>query len=478
MRIPPQSLPIVPFTRRKKGRQTRPLFWLILVLGAIAQGCSGGSDDRIEPVSVSTSLIIEPTVLLTVAPQSDHVFLSWSTATGATSYRIEWGPTLSDRWQARVVTGTTSVATSVPNSENYKFRVIALDGQSELARSAEVRSAAAPRANCAFVGYIPWLPRVSFFCSWAALDGWLQDEGLDRSQLKCRNQPITHWDESVPDCYYTIDQHEILLLRNANSTFSQRPVSSAATVRAAVRLALWGSLDPFATNQKTPLVPAKTTHTGSVRQSSESTGYLVEPMRIPGVASRITVFHPRSPRPGRVAIYHEGHGGAAVDIGAETIDWLLDRGWVVFAMDMPLTGANEVDLRPGLSSHNDFNRFDDGQTSPLTTFVTPVKAVVDHIFAQAAPGEEPFILMIGRSGGGWITYTYGALDPRIALVVPVAGGRPLSQRLDAPWGALEVGRLTNSPPARLQQGGTRTIAYSSGQPRWSAYVQRDGPVLL
>ena len=127
-----------------------------------------------------------------------------------------------------------------------------------------------------------------------------------------------------------------------------------------------------------------------------------------GLPSRITWFVPRAPWNGRFAIYHEGHGGAAVEIGAETIDWLLDRGWHVIAVDMPLVGLNRVDTRPGLEAHGEFESLDDGLTSPITYFLSPVRLIVDWIH-ELDPGRDPDLLLIGRSGGRPDVVVYGAV---------------------------------------------------------------------
>jgi dienelactone hydrolase len=161
-------------------------------------------------------------------------------------------------------------------------------------------------------------------------------------------------------------------------------------------------------------------------------------------SSRVTRFSPAQPVDGRYAIYHEGHGGLAVEIGADVIHWLLERGWEVYAMDMPLLGVNGSDQGTRFPNHHfDLWKLDDGVTSPVANFMLPVKNVVDFIERHAT--ERPTILMMGRSGGGWTTYTYAALDPRITVAVSVAGGRPMSQRLDS-RGGLDVGDYEQSAP--------------------------------
>jgi dienelactone hydrolase len=201
------------------------------------------------------------------------------------------------------------------------------------------------------------------------------------------------------------------------------------------------------------------TVTGAVTRHAEAYTYQIA--YAGGLPSRITWFVPRMPVNGRFGIYHEGHGGPAVVIGAETIDWLLDRGWQVIAVDMPLIGMNGLDARPGLEAHGQFDSLDLGPISPLSLYLTPVRAIVDWI-VQLNPAQDPELLLIGRSGGGWTAYTYGAVDPRIDIAVSVAGGRPISERLDAPWGAAELGDYEQTAPHLYNAVGHEHLMAAAG----------------
>lgn len=188
---------------------------------------------------------------------------------------------------------------------------------------------------------------------------------------------------------------------------------------------------------------------GTVRAAASATTYGISYHA--SLSSRVTHLVPASPQPGRYAIYHEGHGGAALDIGAATIDWLLERGWQVFAVDMPLIGANSDDNGANLNIahyHDDFDKLEDATgNSPLGLFLLPIKSVVDLIFGHTGAEAPSSVLMIGRSGGGWSTYAYSALDPRIDIAVSVAGGVPLSQRLQSEEEQiLDVGDYEQSAP--------------------------------
>jgi hypothetical protein len=182
--------------------------------------------------------------------------------------------------------------------------------------------------------------------------------------------------------------------------------------------------------------------TEKVKESVAAESFVVE---LPGgLRSRVIWFTPRcGSAANRFAIYQEGHGGMAVDIGATTIDWLLARGWQVIAVDMPIVGMNAADMRADLQTHNDFLSMDDGVTSSLQLFLLPEKAIVDRIVEQS--GADPDIILVGRSGGGWTTYVYGAMDSRVDAAIQVAGGRPQSERLDADQ-PLELGDFEQTSP--------------------------------
>jgi hypothetical protein len=151
----------------------------------------------------------------------------------------------------------------------------------------------------------------------------------------------------------------------------------------------------------------------------------------PGFASRIRWWYPPAHDGRRFAIYHEGHApdNLRTPEGLATRDWLLSQGWAVVYMDMPLRGINWKDQKPGLIDHEDFETLAAnwaGAYHPLGLFLEPVAHVVNLIYQQAT--DEPLIMMTGRSGGGWTTLWYAALDPRIDLAVVIAGFTPLQIR--------------------------------------------------
>jgi len=379
----------------------------------------------------------DPGLLLSAAPQDGQLFLSWNASPGVT-YRIRSRREGTSDWSSVDVGPVSAYALSgLQNRIPYEVELQAITRRTTR-RSHIVRAIPRQRPRCAALRYLSWDPRVNLFCSWAELDAYLTRERIPPEKLRCRNQPIGEWSEHAPDCHYQLPPGRIAtLLRSADDRFAEpcgyREPEEVARV---TRTILW----PHGERPRLTLQPIRS-FSGHVRNHA-----VVEAHRIdtaPGLASRVAWFTPRAPAPNRYAIYHEGHGGRAVDIAAETIDWLLARGWTVIAIDMPLTGANISDIRPGFTTHLDFDTLDDGTTSPLAHFLTPVGAVVDEIVDRSA-GIDPDVLLIGRSGGGWTTYVYGAIDPRVDVAISVAGGTPMSGRLSV--SPAEVGDYEQSWP--------------------------------
>lgn len=414
------------------------------------------------------------TVILSAAPQDAEVFTTWSAITGST-YVLHWKAVSASEWRALEAGSSTARAvTDLPNGVTHVFRVEARLPGGGTTFSSLVEATPRPRPGCAAINYYPWLPPVSFFCTKQAMDEYLAERAINPLTLRCRQQRVAVWNADVPDCLYlTPDGDQLLLLRSADTLFAgANQYPGASDIRQAARKAIWGTEEPFAgalpstrTTLPQPSVGRVTRHAGADSFELAYPG---------GFPSRVTWFVPKTPVAGRYAIYHEGHGGPGVEIGAETIDWLLDRGWAVIAVDMPLIGLNGVDARPGLEAHGQLDSLDDGLTSPVKYFLNPVRAIVDWI-VQIESGRNPDILLIGRSGGGLTAYLYGAVDPRVDLVVSVAGGRPISERLDAPWGAAELGDYEQTAPHLYNGVGHEHLMLAAGT-KGSLYVfnQWDG----
>ncbi|MDP9192870.1 MAG: hypothetical protein M3P06_14305 [Acidobacteriota bacterium] len=381
---------------------------------------------------------------MTAASQDGEIFVTWGNA-WLGEHRVKWKESAGTNWDEVTVRSrwTRSLA-GLQNGVPYTVQVEALDGARVVSRSHLVTATPHPRNKCVWSPYLTWDLSTSYFCSKPAFDAWLAGNHVDPRTLRCRNQPVTTWDADVPDCLYTTADgaHRMLLLRSGDNVFADHPYPDPAASREEARRQIWAADNPFSRNDSGLLAPQAEGGAGKVTKHAG-----VQLFRIATsdrMASRVTWFLPKCGIHNRYAIYSEGHGGAAVEVGAVTIDWLLERGWQVIAVDMPLTGLNQEDKTADLQIHPDLYRLDEGVTSPLSLFLLPMKTIVDSIASRST--VDPEILLIGFSGGGWTSYLYGATDPRVDVAVQAAGGRPNSQRLDGPWEASELGDYEQTSP--------------------------------
>jgi hypothetical protein len=140
-------------------------------------------------------------------------------------------------------------------------------------------------------------------------------------------------------------------------------------------------------------------------------------------------------------IYHQGHGEVPAQ-SAAFLRRLAGAGARVFSMAMPLEGRNPptvVELPQGrvqIGRHAHLDWLQPASGHPLRFLVEPVIVMLNELEARGSWGP---IVMIGVSGGGWTTTLAAALDPRIALSVPVAGTLPLWLRFGRAedWGDWE-----------------------------------------
>ena len=151
----------------------------------------------------------------------------------------------------------------------------------------------------------------------------------------------------------------------------------------------------------------------------------------------------------RLAVVFAGH----MPEGAEnylssglsrSIEVLLREGYVVAAMQMPVTGWNQ-DSDGRLPSGATFSvrqRRTAGHdqllavTEPelkagfLRFFLEPFVQTVNELVSRYP--HHKGILMIGLSGGGWMTQFASAIDTRVSVSIPVAGSLPLYARPFSP----------------------------------------------
>jgi dienelactone hydrolase len=148
------------------------------------------------------------------------------------------------------------------------------------------------------------------------------------------------------------------------------------------------------------------------------------------------VLHPSNKASSdRVVIVHQGHAGTTESGVGAVANHLLQNGFTVALMQMPLYGWNtdkaaEIPGR-GRITFRDHGRIifkiaanDDGQGFRL--FLEPIVQTINHLVANMKGLKE--IGMVGLSGGGWTTSLAAAIDPRIKLSAPIAGSAPLYHR--------------------------------------------------
>lgn len=139
----------------------------------------------------------------------------------------------------------------------------------------------------------------------------------------------------------------------------------------------------------------------------------------------------------KLFIYHQGHRGDFIQ-GKDTIKALLDKGYSVMGLSMPLLGMNNkpvVDL-------DRFGRFHVVNHDHMKLLKSPIRFFVEPVVAAINYGKKlgyDQVNMIGISGGGWTTTVCAAVDPRIKHSYPVAGTLPLYLRSDSQrdWGDFE-----------------------------------------
>jgi hypothetical protein len=115
------------------------------------------------------------------------------------------------------------------------------------------------------------------------------------------------------------------------------------------------------------------------------------------------------------------------------IDHLLENGFTVLAVQMPLHGWNRqtsFQLPSGAvtaTNHDEIvNALEGKGGSALRFFVEPVVQGINH-FLRIKPASSD-VSMVGLSGGGWTTVLAAAVDPRIKLSISVSGSMPIYAR--------------------------------------------------
>ena len=136
---------------------------------------------------------------------------------------------------------------------------------------------------------------------------------------------------------------------------------------------------------------------------------------------------PPTRRSDTLVVLHQGHDqppcvlpdGLADFDG--TIDWLNQLGYDVANHDMPTYQANAVNIYNATCDHAFFAQFAAQGAPFMRVFLEPVVRTINYALGELGYKR---VVMAGLSGGGWSTVLMSAIDPRIALSVPVAGSMP------------------------------------------------------
>jgi len=134
-----------------------------------------------------------------------------------------------------------------------------------------------------------------------------------------------------------------------------------------------------------------------------------------GFISVMYHFHPVNAR-NEMVVYHQGHRGG-FDKGKKTILRLLQNGFDVIGVSMPLKGMNSKPFR----RHNDMEKLESDTLCPIEYFIDPVITALNYSCRQN-------VAMVGISGGGWTTVLSAALDYRVTESFSVSGSAPLRYR--------------------------------------------------
>lgn len=454
------------FRHISKPLRTRALarsaVWLgvSVLLGCGAQQRSPGGDGSSEG---STRTGPEADAIVRAFPEPAGAHVTWWVDGEAAPLRLDWQDSSGGQRGSVDVSGRTSW--SIDGLVDGEAITVELSsGDSPLGLPASVTPR--PRPGCSFVDYQPALPGVSLFCTKQAIDDHLRETGTSPDTLRCRGRRVEVWDRHAADCVYTVGGRQLILSRAVDDVPDLQEPLAPDLVRRAGRDLIWGESDPWVAPDRYPeLVAAPGGDPDAVEYEVDLGD---------GLFSVITRVAPPSLVAGRYAIFHEGHDASALTPtspdellpkgGRDMIDRLLANGFTVYALDMPLEGRNATESGP-LRTHTDLVSLDSGGTSPVGRLLLPAKLVIDRIEADAAAEgvDDPLILMMGRSGGGWTTNMVASLDDRVDVAVSVAGGLPQSQHLLDPMGPWEIGDYEQYVPHIYDIVGNENLIAAAGR---------------
>jgi hypothetical protein len=310
-----------------------------------------------------------------------------------------------------------------------------IDGlQSKIPESVDLRQ------SCNFIGKVRWFPSLDVFCS------------FDDFRLAYPNADLNN-----KSLYFRMHDRDILIAPFIGSSFidSSGRISSKEELRSIffdlVRARNYNArTDVYkkiseACDPNTVMMTVQTQYTGLQRLYEFCSNY-----------------HPKK---NLIAIYLEGHGASALDVGVGHMNFLASQGFRVFYADLPLTGTNHNGL---YLAHHDLGLFEqeNGFVSPLfSEFIYPVGRFIEYLSGNYS---ENSVSLVGRSGGGWRSYVAGAIY-EVDHVISIAGGTPHSMRLSAPWSVYELGDWEQWSPSLYSIVGHEDFMRFAGL-KGSAYI--------
>jgi dienelactone hydrolase len=392
------------------------------------------------------SSAIEPKAIqvhLQVTPDSGRLYVQWLLLKpqAATLRWRELG--IPSDWSSQSVPSTTNrlVVNDVRNGATYAIELAIGD-----AVSRQVTSTVDEQPGCYGTG-MNWYV---LLCTDRDVRHALDDHPGWRG-AQCEGSPAVLGDaDGTWGCIWQIEGRYVMLFRSDVREQALHDAESPTLTRALARRLLWGDeLSWSETPNRSPLV----------RRS----GHAVAPDTLDisesdGLTSRVLALPFSRRRARATVIWVEGHGAEGTVLAAEEIAWLQRRGFRVYSQDMLLEGRNYRDRHPGYQNHVAMFTTMRQPGAAIRRLLEPTRRLVDEI-ARAHPGEP--IIMMGRSGGGWTTYVYAALDERIAYAIAIAGGVPNSYRTPDPF--LNMGDSEQQDPTIYSAIGHEVLAAAAGR---------------
>ena len=140
------------------------------------------------------------------------------------------------------------------------------------------------------------------------------------------------------------------------------------------------------------------------------------------------VLMPPQRRSDTLVVLHQGHDqppcllpeAGLLDFDG-SIDFFNQLGYDVANHAMPTYQANAFNAYNISCDHAFFAQFDAQGAPWMRVFLEPVVRTINYALGELGYKR---VVMAGLSGGGWSTVLLSAIDPRIALSLPIAGSLP------------------------------------------------------